>query len=43
MTNAKKKDNASLSLSEKKANPIKFKFFTYEIPKNEFLTKKDLN
>ena len=40
MTNAKKKDNASLSLSEKKANPIKFKFFTYEIPKNEFLTKK---
>ena len=35
-----KKDKASLALSEKKVNPHKFKFFTYEPPKNEFLTKK---
>ena len=40
MINIDKKDKASLVLSEKKANPIKFKFFTYEPPKNEFLTKK---
>ena len=40
MINIDKKDKASLVLSEKKANPNKFKFFTYEPPKNEFLTKK---
>ena len=40
MTNTDKKEEASLVLSEKKVNPIKFKFFTYEPPKNEFLTKK---
>ena len=40
MTNTYKKEEASLALSEKKANPHKFKFFTYEPPKNEFLTKK---
>ena len=40
MTNTDKKEEASLVLSEKKVNPIKFKFFTYEPPKNKFLTKK---
>ena len=40
MINIDKKDKASLVLSEKKANPNKFKFYTYEPPKNEFLTKK---
>ena len=40
MTNTYKKEEASLALSEKKANPHKFKFFKYEPPKNEFLTKK---
>ena len=40
MTDTNKKEEASLTLSEKKANPNKFKFFTYEPPKNKFLTKK---
>ena len=34
MINIDKKDKASLVLLEKKANPNKFKFFTYEPPKN---------